>query len=89
MLVLELSLQSIKKELRKITALDYSQGPLDDTIYGKSSLWVFVETIRGHEIHIKLRWGNSTAIHFASPFISLSTPCIFRIKNNMKGRRME
>lgn len=58
MFILELSLQSIKEELRKITALDYSQGPLDDTIYGESSLWVFGRMIRGHEIYIKITLGK-------------------------------
>jgi hypothetical protein len=58
MFLLELSLLGVKEELKKITALDYSQGPLDDTVYGDGSMWVFGRIIKEHEIYIKVALGK-------------------------------
>jgi hypothetical protein len=58
MFLLELSLLGVKEELKKITALDYSQGPLDDTVYGDGSMWVFGRIIKEYEIYIKVALGK-------------------------------
>lgn len=55
--VLELTPNGRKVILESLTAKDYSQGPLDENLYGGSEMWVFGKTIKKQEIYIKITLG--------------------------------
>lgn len=49
--------------VKSITAKDYSEGPIDDSLFGIASLWVFGKKYKDQEIYIKISMGkgnNST-----------------------------
>ncbi len=47
-----------EKILDKLTVEDYSEGPLEDTLYRKSDLWVFGKEIKKREVYIKISIGQ-------------------------------
>ena len=53
-LLLEISTAVREQALKDLHVEDYSEGPLDDTLYGGASMWVFGKTIKSHEIYIKI-----------------------------------
>ena len=55
--VLELTPNARKIILESLTAKDYSQGPLDEKLYGGSDMWVFGKTIKKQEVYIKITLG--------------------------------
>lgn len=57
LLNLEITPSSRKTIVEKLTATDYSEGPLDDNLYGIASMWVFGTKIKGVEIYIKISMG--------------------------------
>lgn len=46
-----------KKIIERLETDDYCQGPLMETQYGGSEMWVFGRTIKGKEIYIKITLG--------------------------------
>nr|WP_288935776.1 hypothetical protein [uncultured Allomuricauda sp.] len=46
-----------KNILEKLEVDDYCEGPLEETQYGGSEMWVFGRTLRGKEIYIKITLG--------------------------------
>ena len=61
LLKLEISTEQRKKIIESIKVEDYSEGPLDDTLYGISSMWVFGKAIKGTEVYIKISMGMSNS----------------------------
>ena len=55
---LELSANDVKGVLKKLELEDYSEGPVLDTLYRKSELWVFGKVIKEHEVYIKIQLGE-------------------------------
>jgi hypothetical protein len=47
----------IKEILRQLRTEDYSQGPLPDTLYQQSPMWVFGKMVKEKEIYIKIQLG--------------------------------
>jgi len=45
------------KVLENLEAKDYSQGPLEEKIYGGADMWVFGKTIKKKEVYIKITMG--------------------------------
>ncbi len=45
------------KILKKLEVYDYCEGPLQETQYGGSEMWVFGRTLKGKEIYIKITLG--------------------------------
>lgn len=43
--------------LEKLEPKDYSEGPLEDTLYGGADMWVFGKTIKKEEVYIKITMG--------------------------------
>ncbi len=58
LLRMELTPDSRKKIIESIEVVDYSEGPLDDRLYGIASLWVFGKTLKKREIYIKISMGR-------------------------------
>ena len=54
---LEISVNEVKETLADLTLDDYSEGPLPETLYGGSEMWVFGRVIKSHEIYIKITLG--------------------------------
>nr|WP_315153487.1 hypothetical protein [uncultured Flavobacterium sp.] len=54
---LELRPNERKTILESLTAKDYSQGPLEEKLYGGSDMWVFGKTIKKQEVYIKITLG--------------------------------
>ncbi len=55
----ELEITPIQREevLDKLICEDYSEGPLEDTLYGIADLWVFGKTVKSKEVYIKISLG--------------------------------
>jgi hypothetical protein len=54
---LELTSNNRKAILESLTAKDYSQGPLEEKLYGGSDMWVFGKSIKKQEVYIKITLG--------------------------------
>jgi len=54
---LEISTEQRKQILRELTVDDFCEGPLDDTLYGGASMWVFGKTVKKKEVYIKITMG--------------------------------
>lgn len=61
LLALEISPAQRKKIIESITADDYTEGPLEDTLYRIADLWVFGKTLKKKELYIKISMGASNA----------------------------
>jgi len=43
--------------IKTIEVKDYSEGPVTDTLYHGSDLWVFGKDVKGQEVYIKISMG--------------------------------
>ena len=43
--------------LSKLNVKDYSEGPLEEKLYGGTNMWVFGKTIKKKEVYIKISLG--------------------------------
>lgn len=55
---LELTITQVKEELKKLRIEEYSEGPLPDTLYHISDMWVFGKIIKNREVYIKVQLGH-------------------------------
>lgn len=46
-----------KVALENLELADYSQGPIEEKLYGGSDMWVFGKTIKKKEVYIKITIG--------------------------------
>lgn len=58
---LEISTEQRKQVLRELMVEDYSEGPLDDKLYGGASMWVFGKTVKKREVYIKISMGTPSS----------------------------
>lgn len=63
---LEITPSYRKDVIKKIKALDYSEGPIIDTLNNYGEMWVFGKEVKGREVYIKISMGRP----------NLSTICI-------------
>ncbi len=54
---LELRPVDRKQVLEQLISIDYSEGPLEEKLYGGSDMWVFGKTIKKKEVYIKITLG--------------------------------
>ena len=59
--LLDLEITPIKRReiVESLTAMDYSEGPLDDRLYGIASMWVFGKRHKNSELYIKISMGTA------------------------------
>jgi len=59
--LIDLELRPIDRTevLKTLKAIDYAEGPLDDTMLNGADMWVFGKTIKGEEVYIKITLGNT------------------------------
>lgn len=67
LLDLEISPSDRSKVVESISLEDYCAGPLDDTLYGVASMWVFGKVFKKRELYIKISMGA-----MGSPVICIS-----------------
>jgi hypothetical protein len=55
----ELELRPIERKtiLESLETKDYSEGPIDDRLYGGSTMWVFGKIVKQKEVYIKITMG--------------------------------
>lgn len=58
LLSLEITPIARKEIIENLIATEYSEGPLDDTLYGIASMWVFGKKVKKTEVYIKLSMGR-------------------------------
>ena len=46
-----------KMTLERLVVQDYSEGPLEEKLYGGSDMWVFGKHIKAKEVYIKISLG--------------------------------
>ncbi len=46
------------KIVAQLEKQDYSEGPLDDNLYGLASMWVFGKVVKQQEVYIKISMGQ-------------------------------
>ncbi|TDG35237.1 toxin [Pedobacter changchengzhani] len=58
--LLELELRPIERKtiLEVLETKDYSEGPLEEKLYGGADMWVFGKTIKKKELYIKITMGD-------------------------------
>lgn len=64
--LVDLELRPIERKaiLETLETKDYSEGPLQEMLYGGANMWVFGKTIKKKEVYIKITMGamNSSVI---------------------------
>ncbi|MEX0810789.1 MAG: hypothetical protein WD048_01145 [Chitinophagales bacterium] len=67
--LVELELRPIERKniLGELETKDYSQGPLEEKMYGGADMWIFGKKVKKKEVYIKITMGT-----FNSPVICIS-----------------
>jgi len=64
--LIDLELQPISRKeiLESLEYKDYSEGPIEEKLYGGTDMWVFGKMIKNKEVYIKITMGiaNSSVI---------------------------
>lgn len=57
--LIDLELRPIERKtiLEALETKDYSEGPLEEILYGGADMWVFGKTIKKKEVYIKITMG--------------------------------
>jgi hypothetical protein len=55
--ILEIPVTKQKQIIEELEVKDYSEGPIEDTNFVGSPLWVFGKIVKGHEVYIKISMG--------------------------------
>lgn len=55
--ILEIPVTKQKQIVEELEVKDYSEGPIEDTNFVGSPLWVFGKIVKGHELYIKISMG--------------------------------
>lgn len=73
--LVDLELRPIDRKaiLEALETKDYSEGPLEEKLYGGAKMWVFGKTVKKKEVYIKITMGQWAAVLSAFPFIWRNT----------------
>jgi hypothetical protein len=55
--ILEIPVTKQKQIVEELEVKNYSEGPIEDTNFVGSPLWVFGKIVKGHELYIKISMG--------------------------------
>jgi hypothetical protein len=61
LLTLEITTAQRTDILKKLTADDYSDGPLEEKLCQGADMWVFGKQVKGKEVYIKITLGHAGA----------------------------
>lgn len=81
LLLLDMPPARRREILESIVAADYTEGPLDDRLYGIASLWVFGKIYQQKEIYIKISMGVTNAPVICISFHPAERPMNYLYKN--------
>ena len=58
--LVELELRPLDRKsiLEKLETKDYSEGPLEERLYGGADMWVFGKIVKQREVYIKITMGE-------------------------------
>lgn len=73
-----------RKVIEQIEKWDYTEGPLDDKLYGLASIWVFGKTIKQREVYIKISMGLPHHQVICISFHIAEKPMIYPFKPTRK-----
>lgn len=61
--LVELELRPIERKniLENLETKDYSEGPLEEKLYGGASMWVFGKIVKKKEVYIKITMGATNS----------------------------
>jgi len=80
----EISWMKRKEVIESISVEDYSEGPLDDKLYGIASMWVFGKYIKELEIYIKISFGKPNGQVLCISFHPSEYPMKYPFKKQIK-----
>jgi hypothetical protein len=80
LLDLEISANYRTSVLRQLKVEDYSEGPVPDTLYKGSDMWVFGKIIRDKEVYIKISLGLENAEVIVMSFHIADHPIKYPLK---------
>jgi len=66
--------------ITKLNVSDYSEGPVEETLYGGSDMWVFGKEVKGREVYIKITLGNEGAAVICISFHIAEHPMTYPFK---------
>ena len=55
---LEFRVEDVKKELNELSVIHFSEGPVKETLYKGSDMWIFGKVIQSKEVYIKISMGQ-------------------------------
>lgn len=67
--------------LNQLETVDYSEGPLDETMHGSGNMWVFGKEISGNEFYIKIAMGRTNDKTICISFHKAEQPLNYPFKN--------
>lgn len=61
--LVDLELRPIDRKaiLEALETKDYSEGPLEEKLYGGADMWVFGKTVKKNEVYIKITMGTMSS----------------------------
>lgn len=69
-----------EKVIRDITAIDYSCGPIMDTLHKCGEMWVFGKDVKGQEVYIKISLGQPSCATICISFHQAEYPMDYPFK---------
>ncbi|MEJ7694023.1 hypothetical protein [Daejeonella sp.] len=67
--------------VKLITAKEYSEGPVDDSLFGIAGLWVFGKKYKDQDIYIKISMGNKDDCAICISFHRAEHPMKYPLKS--------
>ena len=81
LLALGVNYSNVRNILKSLQAEDYSEGPITDTLYKISPLWVFGKRVKGQEVYIKVQMGIPSSQTICVSFHLEEHPMKYPLKN--------
>jgi hypothetical protein len=86
--LIDLELLPVERKaiLETLETKDYSEGPLEEKLYGGAEMWVFGKTIKKKEVYIKITMGAmSSSVICISFHLATQNELPFKIKQYEKS----
>ena len=71
-----------KRVLEKLVIEDYSQGPLEERMYGGVAMWIFGKDVKKNEVYIKITMGFAGGSVICISFHAAEYPMRYPFKNS-------
>jgi hypothetical protein len=80
LLNLEITPASRTETIKDLEVEDYCEGPLDDSLFGIASMWVFGKNIKRQEVYIKVSMGRPNSKVICISFHKAAHPMRYPFK---------